>query len=105
VGGIPKDDRFKYQRREQILQELSPGPTTATPADSIILPRITSIGKLYFLIKFQLKLMDRCGKMGPKEDPEIDLKIIRKFFILRQLKIFREKLLPATFIKRTSTKH
>jgi hypothetical protein len=49
--------------------------------------------------------MDRCGKMAPKEDPEIDLKIIRKFFIQRQLKIFREKLLPATFIRHTSTKH
>jgi hypothetical protein len=47
VGGIPRDDRFKYHRREKMLQELSPGPTTATPADSIILPRITSIGKYY----------------------------------------------------------
>eukprot|EP00347_Sterkiella_histriomuscorum_P009711 403340173 len=42
VGGFTKDERFKYIKAEQELQERSPGPTTAQINRDFSLPKISS---------------------------------------------------------------
>jgi hypothetical protein len=68
-GTLPKDDRFKYGSMERKMKEMSPGPTTALPNETI-LPKIsTSISKFYFILKRYSRINVACGCLRLAKEP------------------------------------
>jgi hypothetical protein len=73
VGGFPKDERFKYDKESKILDEISPGPTTANP--DITFP---NIGKSKRNRSFNMSVLHDTSRDRFKDNKKIFFKELER---------------------------